>query len=76
MLYYKVKPKYDNTRLFNRKKRTYEGILIGNELYTVLEYDALINKYRIPRDACDLVQINKNTTYFFFGARFAEGCQA
>lgn len=31
MKYYRIKPEYDNARLLNRAKRTFDGILIGNE---------------------------------------------
>lgn len=32
--YYKVKPEFDNFRLFDMNTRKYKGFLIGNELYT------------------------------------------
>ena len=44
MKYYRIKPEYDNTRLL---KRTFDGILIGNELYTVKEWKKLVLKYRV-----------------------------
>ena len=31
--YYKVKPEFDNFRLFDVNAREYKGFLIGNELY-------------------------------------------
>jgi hypothetical protein len=63
MLYYRVKKENDN-RYYNKKF----DFVVGNELYTVKE----LNKKNIPVIWCDLVNINKNNTYFCFGARFEE----
>ena len=52
MKYYRIKPEYDNTRLL---KRTFDGILIGNELYTVKEWERLVLKYRVSEAVCDKV---------------------
>ena len=62
MKYYKIKKEYDN------KTRKDNNILIQNELYTEREKE----KYNIPDKYCDIVNVSKNTTYFFFGARFCE----
>ena len=70
MLYYRVKPEYDNKKRYrwnNHGQRVVDGsILVGNELYTPGEFRKIAN--------CpawfDKIQINKNKTYFFFGARF------
>lgn len=76
MLYYKVKPEYDNKiRLIRIGHYTefakYDGILIGNELYTPRERERLLN-----HDRCfEKVEIPKNKIYFFFGARFEEVTQ-
>lgn len=70
MLYYRVKPQYDNKK---RYSRNYHGqvvadgsILIANELYTPCEFAKLAN--------CpawfEKVNISKKNIYFFFGARF------
>ena len=61
MKYYKVKPECDN------KRRSDNNIYVANELYTEKEAE----KYHINKSYCDMVNIAKNETYFFFGARFA-----
>ena len=61
MKYYKVKPEYDN------KRRNDNNIYVANELYTEKE----VEKYHINKSYCDIVNIPKNETYFFFGVRFA-----
>ena len=71
MKYYRIKPEYDNARLLNRAKRTFDGILIGNELYTVKEWEKLVLKYRVSEAVCDIVNVKPRETYWFFGARFA-----
>ena len=70
MKYYRIKPEYDNARLL---KRTFDGILIGNELYTVKEWERLVLKYRVSEAVCDIVNISPKETYWFFGARFEGG---
>lgn len=42
MLYYCVKPEYDNARLLNRTTRAFDRVLIGNELYTEKEWERLV----------------------------------
>lgn len=66
MMYYKVKPEYDN--VYKNPKIHNGDILIGNELYTKKEFNKLPFKYA---GAFERVEIPKNKTYFFFGARFA-----
>lgn len=61
MKYYRVKPIFDNY-----KKNTTD-IFVGNELYTENEVNKLDCVYK---DMFDIVEINKNNTHFFFGARF------
>ena len=71
MKYYRVKPEYDNTYRFKNiynKGLSMDGLLIKNELYTPTE----AKKYIGLISCCELVEIPKNKTYFFFGARFAE----
>ena len=78
MVYYRVKPQYDNTpkykRMNNNKYLINDGsILIGNELYTEKEYNRMIKNYvfRIPAGKLfERVEISKRRVYWFFGARF------
>lgn len=63
MIYLKVKASADN-------KRRHDGnIYVANELYTLREAE----KLRINPAFCDKVEISTHKTYWFFGARFAEG---
>lgn len=66
MVYYKVKPEYDQTY---KNPRIHDGnILIGGELYTESERI----KMRFVPDKCfDVVDIPRNKTGFMFGARYA-----
>ena len=70
MKYYRIKTEYDNARLLNRAQRTFDGILIGSELYTVKEWERLVLKYRVSEAVRDIVNISSKETYWFFGARF------
>lgn len=69
MLYYRVKPEYDNARLLNRATRAFDLVLVGNELYTEKEWERLVLRYRVSAVVCESVQVNKRNTSFFFGAR-------
>lgn len=60
MVYYKVKKEYDNKQFPKRL------IYVGNELFTESE----AKKYHVNKKYCDVIEINKNKTYFSFGARF------
>lgn len=60
MLYYKVKPEFD------QKKRRDGSILVANELYTPREKEL----FNISNNAVDPVEISRKAVYFFFGARF------
>lgn len=70
MLYYRVKPQYDNKKRYrwnNHGKAVADGsILVADELYTPCEFAKLAN--------CpawfESVNISKKNIYFFFGARF------
>ena len=62
MLYYKVKSSADNRR------RSDGSIYVANELYTERE----VEKLHINKDFCDTLEVPKNDTYFFFGARFCK----
>ena len=72
MTYYRVKPEFDNRARYkfvghsNQKIRA-DGILIGGELYTGRERERIANADKF----FDAVEIPKNKTYWFFGARFA-----
>lgn len=65
MEYLKVKPEYD-------QRPTNRGILVANELYTFKEWQKLRDSVgrKLPMVCFDKVEISKNKTYFFFGARF------
>ena len=60
MLYYKVKKEAD------QKRRKGGSIYISEELYTKKEAE----KLQLNTNFMNLVNVNKNSTYFFFGARF------
>ena len=60
MLYYKVKQEAD------QKRRKDCSIYIADELYTQKE----VEKLQLNTNFMNLVNVNKNKTYFFFGARF------
>jgi len=66
MVYYKVKPEYD-------QRPTNKGVLVANELYTFKEWQKLRDSAgrKIPLKLCfEEIEVSKNKTYFFFGARF------
>ena len=74
MTYYKVKKQFNDKQLLKKNGSVwnYYGFLIPNELYTEKEILRLQkNHVNISFDYFDPVDIPKNTTYFFFGARFA-----
>lgn len=64
MRYYKVLAKYDNCKVVNNGK--YTGFLVGNELYTEKERQ----KLNVPDNVFEIIEVSKNKTYWFFGARF------
>lgn len=68
MIYYRVKPEYDQKRKDTINARNCD-FLIANELYTEVERNKMI---KIPDRAFERVEIPKNQTYWFFGARFAK----
>lgn len=61
MKYYKVKPEADNRR------RKDGNIYVANELYTERE----TKKLNLNKHFLEIVEIPKNATYWFFGARFS-----
>ena len=67
MVYYRVRKEFDN---FPQNPRIHDGnILIGGELFTKKEFNKLPYVYA---GAFEKVDIPKNRTYYFFGARFQE----
>lgn len=74
MLYYRVKPEFDNKPQRKLKKHYMlkPGIWIGNELYTPCELNQLEKKgIIVPENIFEKVEIKKTETYWFFGARFS-----
>lgn len=67
MKYYKVKPEFDQKQRFSKSGKGY-SIFIANELYTERELKK-IGALHYPY--FDIVDIPKQKTHFFFGARFA-----
>ena len=76
MRYYRIKPQYDNKPLCVIKRGKYVNcgdILIARELYTVKEWEKIVKNHVFgynPADCVEVVEIPKNKTYWFFGARF------
>lgn len=68
MLYWKVKPNYDNIPVYSIVKGNPKiiRVLIQNELLTETER----SRYGIPYSVVKAVDVPQNNTYFFFGARF------
>ena len=66
MIYYRVRPQYDQFPQ-NPRVRDY-NILVANELYTEAEFNKLPFVYA---GAFERVEIPKSQTYWLFGARFA-----
>lgn len=65
MLYYKVKPQYDNCC---KNPKIHDGnIYVANELYTEKE----VQKQNLNRSFLKPVEVSKKKVYWFFGARFA-----
>lgn len=70
MIYYRVKPRYDNQTRYrwnNHHQGVPDGIVIGNELYTPREFARLA----MCPEWFETVEVSPRKTYFFFGARFA-----
>ena len=72
MLYYQVKPEYDNSRVWEITKKTEckeylkPYILIGFELLTEKEF----LKLKIPASHVETVNYKKCNSYYFFGCRY------
>lgn len=80
MTYYKVKPQFNNVQILKTRRNhlIIDGFLIANELYTKAELSKLITGATFRGCGVndntvifDKVEINRNKTYYFFGARFA-----
>ncbi len=74
MLYIKVKPEYDNIYYSDKG-----DFLIGNELYTIKEFEKIKKKFtplfknrKDINNMFEYVTISKNKTYWCFAARFAD----
>ncbi len=78
MTYYRVKPEHDNKYFMRRCKNhpgalEYGRVIIGNELFTEKElYRKEDAGYIVPWYYFDRIEISKQKTYFFFGARFIQ----
>lgn len=71
MKYYRVKKEYDNKTRYtwnNKHQGVSNGILVANELYTPSEFRKIAN----CKSWFEEVEVNKNKTHWFFGARFAD----
>lgn len=67
MIYYRVKPEYDQSRKDPIARSC--DFLIAHELYTERERKKMT---KVSNDAFERIKISKNQTYWFFGARFAK----
>lgn len=75
MIYYRVKPEYDQRPRLKKskfiRKCQPDGFYVANELYTAGE---LTNKYYVTEEQVkkmfERVQIPKNKIYWVFGCRF------
>lgn len=83
MIYYRVKPEFDNYKM----SKNYD-IFVGNELFTEKELEKVKIKYanrnnmkrsimplstadeKILMSRFDIIEIPKSKTFWFFGARF------
>lgn len=75
MKYYRVKKEFDNYPMFKNTAtiQAYDGIYIGNELFTEKELEKHMKNHKLPARVTtmfDVVEISKKRTYWFFGARF------
>lgn len=75
MIYYRVKPEYDQKqRIKNHKyraKRVPDGIYVANELYTAGELDKFYLTLEEEHKGFERVIIPRNKVYWCFGCRFA-----
>ena len=72
MIYYRVKPEHDNKRVLCKQGKSYVRLaLIGNELFTQKELNNLHLTHEVMTNYCDVVNVNRNNTYYSFGARFS-----
>lgn len=77
MLYYRVRPEYDNKGRIKRGRGgipEYDGIYIGGELFTAKEVEKEYNSHivGIAREKLfEAVNVSRKSVYWFFGARFS-----
>lgn len=69
MVYFRVKPEADQTRIYNANKTKYLGFLVANELITPAEAQKHYGG-NIPCRCLETVKIKKTNTFWCFGARF------
>ncbi len=82
MKYYQVKRGWGNCQIVKtdaRGRLNISGFLVADELYTPAEYRRIFTGATIrgggihePEAAFNVVNVNKNNTYWFFGARFVK----
>lgn len=76
MLYYKVKPEYDNFKLLKLCGNRWEhyGILVGNELLTEKELNksGILYMRGVKPEMFEKVEVSRKSVYWCFGARFSE----
>jgi len=73
MVFYQVNEKYDNFILWGSRDGFLMqfGFLIAEELYTKKELLKMKkNNIKFPDDCFKKIEVSKNKTYWFFGARF------
>ena len=68
MIYYRVRKEYDQKRKYPMNARNCD-FLIAHELYTECERKKMV---KVSDEAFERVEIPKNQTYWFFGARFVK----
>jgi hypothetical protein len=71
MLYFKVKPEYDNAPMCYVDDDTgyllHHDVLVADELYTPNELSHFRN---VSLECFELVDVKEEDIYFFFGSRF------
>ena len=70
MLYYRVKPQYDQKPMFRYKRGTpeYYSVYVRHELFTMHE----VRAYNLNVHYMEVVKANPKKVWFCFGARFTD----